>query len=78
MDHIYAVTPVRLEPAASRSWVKHSTTEPLLSHSLTWDFSLHMKTVRHLSYPLSREHTAKTDQTAPEAKKTFSMLNSAE
>ena len=27
-----AVTPVRLEPAASRSRVKHSTTEPLRSH----------------------------------------------
>ena len=26
-----AVTPVRLEPAAPRSWVKHSTTEPLRS-----------------------------------------------
>ena len=25
------MTPVRLEPAASRSRVKHSTTEPLLS-----------------------------------------------
>ena len=30
-DH-NAVTPVRLEPAASRSRVKHSTTEPLRSH----------------------------------------------
>ena len=29
-DH-NAVTPVRLEPAASRSRVKHSTTEPLRS-----------------------------------------------
>ena len=28
-----AVTPVRLEPAALRSRVKHSTTEPLRSHS---------------------------------------------
>ena len=27
-----AVTPVRLEPAAPRSGVKHSTTEPLRSH----------------------------------------------
>ena len=27
-----AVTPVRLEPAAPRSRVKHSTTEPLGSH----------------------------------------------
>ena len=27
------VTPVRLEPAAPRSWVKHSTTEPLRSLS---------------------------------------------
>ena len=27
-----AVTPVRLEPAALRSRVKHSTTEPLRSH----------------------------------------------
>ena len=30
-DH-NAVTPVRLEPAAPRSGVKHSTTEPLRSH----------------------------------------------
>ena len=30
-DH-NAVTPVRLEPAALRSRVKHSTTEPLRSH----------------------------------------------
>ena len=30
-DH-NAVTPVRLEPAALRSRVKHSTTEPLHSH----------------------------------------------
>ena len=29
-----AVTPVRLEPAALRSRVKHSTTEPLRSHSI--------------------------------------------
>ena len=29
-----AVTPVRLAPAAPRSQVKHSTTEPLRSHSL--------------------------------------------
>ena len=28
-----AVTPLRLEPAAPRSRVKHSTTEPLRSHS---------------------------------------------
>ena len=28
------VTPVKLEPAASRSQVKHSTTEPLRSHSV--------------------------------------------
>ena len=27
-----AVTPVRLEPAARRPRVKHSTTEPLRSH----------------------------------------------
>ena len=35
-----AVTPVRLEPATPRSWVKHSNTEPLrsLSHSLSGDF----------------------------------------
>ena len=33
-DH-NAVTPVRLEPAAPRSRVKHSTTEPLRSLSLT-------------------------------------------
>ena len=32
-DH-NAVTPVRLEPAALRSRVKHSTIEPLRSHSL--------------------------------------------
>ena len=30
-DH-NAVTPVRLEPAALRSGIKHSTTEPLPSH----------------------------------------------
>ena len=33
-DH-NAVTPVRLEPAASRSRVKHSTTEPLRSQGST-------------------------------------------
>ena len=32
-DH-NAVTPVRLEPAALRSRVKHSTTEPLRSHNI--------------------------------------------
>ena len=31
-----AVTPVRLEPAAPRSWIKHSTTEPLPSHEKLW------------------------------------------
>ena len=35
-----AVTPVRLEPAASRSRVKHSTTEPLRSHKLGWGHTL--------------------------------------
>ena len=30
-----AVTPVRLEPAAPRSRVKHSTTEPLRSQELS-------------------------------------------
>ena len=34
-DH-NAVTPVRLESAASRSRVKHSTTEPL--RSLNWSY----------------------------------------
>ena len=34
-DH-NAVTPVRLEPAASRSRVKHSTTKPLRSHECRW------------------------------------------
>ena len=34
-DH-NAVTPVRLEPAAPRSWVKHSTTEPLRSLNSLW------------------------------------------
>ena len=29
------MTPVRLEPAAPRSQVKHSTTEPLRSH-ISW------------------------------------------
>ena len=29
-----AVTPVRLEPTALRSQVKHSTTEPLHSHEI--------------------------------------------
>ena len=29
-----AVTPVRLEPAALQSRVKHSTTEPLRSHTM--------------------------------------------
>ena len=28
------MTPVRLEPAAPRSRVKHSTTEPLRSHTI--------------------------------------------
>ena len=32
-----AVTPVRLKPAALRSWVKHSTTEPLRSlYHMMW------------------------------------------
>ena len=31
------MTPVRLEPAALRSRVKHSTTEPLRSHNLDDD-----------------------------------------
>ena len=35
-----AVTPVRLEPAALRSRVKHSTTEPLRSHPLVADLFL--------------------------------------
>ena len=35
------MTPVRLEPAAPRSRVKHSTTEPL--HSRETDFSLVLK-----------------------------------
>ena len=34
-DH-NVVTPVRLEPAASRSRVKHSTTEPLRSRPVLW------------------------------------------
>ena len=32
-----AVTPVRLKPAATRTQVKHSTTEPLSSHKLDVD-----------------------------------------
>ena len=39
-DH-NAVTPVRLEPAASRSRVKHSTTEPL--RYLYDDMHIHAK-----------------------------------
>ena len=36
------VTPVRLKPVAPRSQVKHSTTEPLLSHSIfDWLFLCH-------------------------------------
>ena len=31
------VTPVRLKPAAPLSWVKHSTTKPLPSHSIRMD-----------------------------------------
>ena len=31
------MTPVRLEPAALRSRVKHSTTEPLRSHNTNYD-----------------------------------------
>ena len=30
------MTPVRLEPAAPRSRVKYSTTEPLRSHAIGW------------------------------------------
>ena len=37
MDH-NAVTPMRLEPAAPQSRVKHSTTEPLHSHSFNPEF----------------------------------------
>ena len=39
-DH-NAVTSVRLEPAASRSLVKHSTTEPLRSCIRRMDSKLH-------------------------------------
>ena len=34
------MTPVRLEPAALRSRVKHSTTEPLRSHKVVLDGSM--------------------------------------
>ena len=37
-----AVTPVRLEPTAPRSQVKHSTTEPLRSH-LTLESNVNVK-----------------------------------
>ena len=43
------VTPVRLEPAAPRSRVKHSTTEPLRSHNL------YMFTTQKYSYLNVRE-----------------------
>ena len=38
------MTPVRLEPGALRSRVKHSTTEPLRSHALciVVDFPIHI------------------------------------
>ena len=34
-----AVTPVSLEPKALRSWVKHSTTDPLRSLEASWSGS---------------------------------------
>ena len=50
-DH-NAVTLVRLEPAAPRSWVKHSTNEPLHSHYndlldwlWQWSYKQHLTTV---------------------------------
>ena len=56
-----AVTLVRLEPAAPRSRVKHSTTEPLLSHFIvfaskiksslkcTWIYAVDVKSRNHYS-----------------------------
>ena len=41
-----AVTPVRLEPSAPRSRVKHSTTEPL--RSLVYDMHLQENTLNYL------------------------------
>ena len=35
-----AVTPLRLKPAAPQSQVKHSTTEPLRLHQLSFDMIL--------------------------------------
>ena len=35
------MTPVRLEPVAPRSRVKHSTTEPLPSHFSWWGGQIH-------------------------------------
>ena len=40
-DH-NAGTPVKLEPAAPRSWVKHSSTEPLRSHQNWCELCLHV------------------------------------
>ena len=39
------MTPVRLEPAALRSRVKHSTTEPLRSLCILMDFLIHINTI---------------------------------
>ena len=45
-DH-NTVTPVRLEPAAPRSRVRHSTTEPLRSHVIMGNRSLRLSEVLH-------------------------------
>ena len=49
-DH-NAVTPVRLEPAASPSRVKNSTTEPLCSHTIRVSNSLDPDQARHFVRP---------------------------
>ena len=43
-DH-NAVTPVRLEPAAPRSRIKHCTTEPLRSHPFLVTYTLILRNV---------------------------------
>ena len=61
-DH-KAVTPVRLEPAAPRSRVKHSTTEPLRSHN---DF-VRINKIKDI--------TAINRKTGQHVKKTFSYAS---
>ena len=49
------MTPVRLEPAALRSRVKHSTTEPLRSLPYMYELSSGQDPLNKLSFPHPKE-----------------------